>query len=300
MNSSASMMLRPPAIPSDVATRLAAIRQRPVVMDIQHVGRRYQSGSRMIDALHDITVQVRRREFVGVVGQSGCGKSTLVRILAGLDYPTTGRVLLDGEPVEGPCHNRGMVFQGYTLYPWLTVKKNVMFGLRCRGVSTMEASSRALEWIDMVGLTKFADAYPDELSGGMKQRVAIARALANEPRVLLMDEPFGALDAQTRSRMQSYLLQIWHNVDITIVFITHDLDEAIYLADRVIVLGSGPGRVKEILDTPLPRPRRRAMLTEPSFLDTKAYLEHLIHPGGRDDDDELLPMPRLTVVNDEV
>jgi NitT/TauT family transport system ATP-binding protein len=193
-----------------------------------------------------------------------------------------------------------MVFQGYTLYPWLTVKKNVMFGLRCRGVSTMEASSRALEWIDMVGLTKFADAYPDELSGGMKQRVAIARALANEPRVLLMDEPFGALDAQTRSRMQSYLLQIWHNVDITIVFITHDLDEAIYLADRVIVLGSGPGRVKEILDTPLPRPRRRAMLTEPSFLDTKAYLEHLIHPGGRDDDDELLPMPRLTVVNDEV
>ncbi len=191
-----------------------------------------------------------------MVGPSGCGKSTLVRILAGLEEHTGGDVLLQGKPVTGPGSDRGMVFQGYTLFPWLTVKRNVMFGLegeQCHG--KLESDREAMQWLQLIGLEKFADAYPHQLSGGMKQRVAIVRALANQPRILLMDEPFGALDAQTRCRMQAHLLEIWRKIDITIVFITHDLDEAIFLADRILVLSAHPGEILELIEVPVPRPR---------------------------------------------
>ena len=175
-----------------------------------------------------------------MIGPSGCGKSTLARILAGLETKSAGHVFLDDKDVTGPGPERGMVFQGYTLFPWLTVKQNVMFGLKMAGQSDTAAEAEARQWTDLVGLAKFENSYPHELSGGMKQRVAIARALANQPRVLLMDEPFGALDAQTRAHMQSYLLQIWKNVNITIIFITHDLDEAIYLLRSSACFGCAP------------------------------------------------------------
>jgi NitT/TauT family transport system ATP-binding protein len=204
----------------------------------------------------------------------------LIRILAGLEEPTAGSVLVDGEPVRGPGADRGMVFQGYTLFPWLTVKKNVMFGLKMKGVQPVRAEAAARRWLDMVGLGDFAEAYPSELSGGMKQRVAIARALANQPRILLMDEPFGALDAQTRCSMQAHLLRIWESVDVTIVFITHDLDEAIYLADRIIVLGANPGRILEVIEVPVPRPRRQEQFLSGHFLATKKRLETLIYSSG--------------------
>src|SRR5208283_3045405 len=205
--------------------------------------------------LRDISFQVHRREFICVLGQSGCGKSTLIRMLAGLEEATTGAVELDEKPVEGPGPDRGMVFQSYTLFPWLTVKSNVLFGLQQKGTPKDKAEEEASRWVDLVGLTQFQDAYPYQLSGGMKQRVAIARALANQPRVLLMDEPFGALDAQTRSQMQAHLKQIWMNVDVTIVFITHDLDEAVLMADRIILLSARPGRIAEIIEVAILQPR---------------------------------------------
>jgi NitT/TauT family transport system ATP-binding protein len=197
-----------------------------------------------------------------------------------------------------------MVFQGYTLFPWLTVKKNVMFGLEVNGSGKFEAEQQALQWLALVGLEKFADAYPHQLSGGMKQRVAIVRALANQPRILLMDEPFGALDAQTRCRMQAHLLEIWRKIDITIVFITHDLEEAIFLADRILVLSAHPGQVEELIEVPVPRPRSASQFISPEFLATKARLEELIHGGKSEEDDEdagtYQMVARLTDVTDEV
>jgi NitT/TauT family transport system ATP-binding protein len=212
-----------------------------------------------------------------VIGPSGCGKSTLIRILAGLDWPSSGSVRLDGKPIADPGPDRGMVFQGYTLFPWLTVKKNVMFGLRMKGTGFRRAEVQAREWLRLVGLLEFEDHYPNQLSGGMKQRVAIARALANEPRILLMDEPFGALDAQTRASMQAHLLKVWDSVDVTVLFITHDLDEATFLSDRIVVLGSNPGRIVEVIDVPLPRPRSPELFLSGHFLATKKRLEQLIY-----------------------
>jgi NitT/TauT family transport system ATP-binding protein len=212
-----------------------------------------------------------------------------------------GDVLLAGKPVTGPGADRGMVFQGYTLFPWLTVKRNVMFGLEMNNHGRTHAEREALQWLDLIGLGKYADAYPHQLSGGMKQRVAIARALANQPRILLMDEPFSALDAQTRARMQSYLLEIWRKIDITIVFITHDLDEAVFLADRILVLKANPGEVAELIEVPVPRPRHAAQYVGPEFRAAKERLEELIHPPALADDAEGFPeMPRLANVADEV
>jgi NitT/TauT family transport system ATP-binding protein len=262
---------------SDVALRLATLAQSPVVLDIDGVCRDFAGTSGTVRALDAIRCQVRAREFVSVIGPSGCGKSTLIRILAGLDWPTAGSVRLDGQPVAGPGPDRGMVFQGYTLFPWLTVKRNVMFGMRMKGIARRSAEERARHWLELVGLEAFADHYPSQLSGGMKQRVAIARALANEPRILLMDEPFGALDAQTRASMQRHLLRIWESVDVTIVFITHDLDEATLLSDRIVVLGANPGRVLEIIDVPLSRPRSADLFLSGHFLATRRRLEQLIH-----------------------
>ncbi|MEM9079495.1 MAG: ABC transporter ATP-binding protein [Verrucomicrobiota bacterium] len=283
---------------AEVARRFREIYERPKVLEVSQMGRIFQSAKGDVEALRGIDFAVHRREFVCVIGQSGCGKSTLIRILAGLDFQTSGEVLMDGEPIEGPGPNRGMVFQGYTLFPWLTVKQNVMFGPQMAGKKGPTAESEALQWIEMVGLERFADSYPRELSGGMKQRVAIARALANQPRILLMDEPFGALDAQTRCQMQKHLLQIWRAVDVTVLFITHDLEEAILLADRILVLGANPGHVEEIVEVPVPRPRSVEQLLSPEFLATKKRLEELIHPEN--DEREEFKIPKLTPAGDEV
>ncbi len=286
----------------DVKDRFDRMKKRPVALQVKNLQKEFDSPQGQVTALNDINFETYKREFVCVIGPSGCGKSTLIRILAGLETPTSGEVLLDGKAVHGPGPDRGMVFQGYTLFPWLSVKKNVMFGLEMSGHGKAVSEEQALQWIDLVGLSKFANAYPHQLSGGMKQRVAIARALANQPRILLMDEPFGALDAQTRAKMQSYLHEIWKNIDVTILFITHDLDEAVYLADRVLVLKAHPGEVQELIEVPVPQPRSPEQLLSPEFLATKKRLEDLIHPPEVDTglNGDHLNMVRMVDVNDEV
>ena len=285
----------------EVRARFARLKARDTILTVENLTKVFATRRSTTVALEDITFSTHRREFLCIVGPSGCGKSTLVRILAGLEEGTSGKVLLKGEPVTAPGRDRGMVFQGYTLFPWLTVKKNVMFGIEVNGQSRLEAERQALQWLELVGLQKFADSYPYQLSGGMKQRVAIVRALANQPRILLMDEPFGALDAQTRARMQAYLLEIWRKIDITIVFITHDLDEAILLADRILVLSAHPGRMQELIEVPVSRPRAMNQFISPEFLATKARLEELIHRGAADDDEGTSQMiSRLADVSDDV
>ncbi|MDR5695849.1 MAG: ABC transporter ATP-binding protein [Armatimonadota bacterium] len=229
-----------------------------------------------ITAIDRLSLQVREREIVSIVGPSGCGKSTLLRLVAGLIRPTSGEILLDGRRVEGPGADRGMVFQSYTLFPWLTVQGNVEFGLRIRGVGAEERREIARRYIELVGLVGFEHAYPKELSGGMMQRVAIARVLANDPEVLLMDEPFGALDAQTRSLMQELLLQVWEKTRKTILFVTHDIDEAIFLGDRVYVMTARPGRIKEEIPVSLPRPRTLEVTTAEPFMAIKRRVLSLI------------------------
>jgi NitT/TauT family transport system ATP-binding protein len=282
----------------EVAERFAQIEQRPVLLEVKNLNKVFQTPVGPCQALLDVSLKIHRREFISIIGPSGCGKSTLVRIIGGLDEPTSGEVLLKGEPVTGPGTDRGMVFQSYTLFPWLTVKKNVMFGLEIGGQDAGTAESEAMQWIGMVGLGDFAHAYPHQLSGGMKQRVAIARALANRPRILIMDEPFGALDALTRCQMQSYLLQIWRQVNVTILFITHDLEEAVYLSDRVLVLEANPGRIEEFVKNPVPRPRSVGQLLTPEFLSVKKRLDDLIHPA--EEGALKLPTIRLTRAGDEV
>jgi NitT/TauT family transport system ATP-binding protein len=284
----------------DVSARFDRIQQRPVILSVRDLRKDFDRDGETHTVFDDVSLDIHRREFICVIGPSGCGKSTLIRTIAGLDECNGGVVLLDGKEVGGPGPDRGMVFQGYTLFPWRTVKKNVMFGLEMRGKDKTTAEAEARQWLDMVGLSKFENSYPHELSGGMKQRVAIARALANEPRILIMDEPFAALDAQTRCQMQSYLLQIWKKVDVTILFITHDLDEAAFLADRILVMGSNPGRVVEFIKNPVPRPRSAAQFLSREFLSLKARLEELIHPPIEIDEDEKLPMIKLTDAGDEV
>lgn len=284
-----------------VKQRFDELKQRDVILEVKKLGKQFDTAKGQVTALKDINFKVHRREFVTVIGPSGCGKSTLIRILAGLETASSGDVLLDNHPVQGPGPDRGMVFQGYTLFPWLTVKKNVMFGLRNQGISPANAESEAMQWIDLVGLERFAESYPDQLSGGMKQRVAIARALAAKPRILLMDEPFGALDAQTRAKMQSYLMEIWKNIDVTILFITHDLDEAIYLADRILVLKANPGEVNEVIEVPVSRPRNEEQFIEPEFLATRKRVDELIHPPALEDEEgDKLNMIRFARVGDEV
>lgn len=284
-----------------VRDRFDRLKRRPVRLEVKGLSKEFETPHGTIIALKDISFQTHKREFVCVIGASGCGKSTLIRLLAGLETPTRGDVLLDGQVVRGPGPDRGMVFQGYTLFPWRTVKRNVMFGLEMAGRGRMPAEEEAMQWIELVGLTRFANSYPHQLSGGMKQRVAIARALANQPRILLMDEPFGALDAQTRAKMQAYLMEIWKNIDITILFITHDLDEAVYLADRILVLKAHPGEVQELIEVPVPQPRSAQQFLSPEFLTTKKRLEELIHPAQEEDaNGDQLNMVRMVSVNDEV
>jgi len=287
-----------------VKDRFDRLKKRPVTLEVNGLGKKFDTSQGNITALKEINFKVHRREFVCVIGPSGCGKSTLIRILAGLESPTSGQMLLNGQEVSGPGPDRGMVFQGYTLFPWLTVKRNVMFGLLEAGRSKVKAEEEAMQWIDLVGLSRFSNSYPHQLSGGMKQRVAIARALANQPKILLMDEPFGALDAQTRAKMQKYLMEIWQNIDITVLFITHDLDEAIYLADRILVLKANPGEVHELIEVPVPQPRSPEKFLSKEFLATKQRLEDLIHPPSESNNDEIdedhLNMVRMVAVDDDV
>jgi ABC-type nitrate/sulfonate/bicarbonate transport system ATPase subunit len=229
-----------------------------------------------VTALDGISFEVRDQEFAVLVGTSGCGKSTILRLVAGLLAPTAGRVLVDGRAVSGPGPDRGMVFQAYTLFPWLTVQQNVEFGPRIRGVAGEERGRLAKHYLGQVGLRGFEGVYPKELSGGMMQRVAIARALANDPAVLLMDEPFGALDAQTRSLMAELLLRVWEEAAKTVLFVTHDIEEALLLGDRVFVMTARPGRIREEIKVALPRPRTVDMVTSETFIDLKRRVMGLI------------------------
>jgi NitT/TauT family transport system ATP-binding protein len=228
------------------------------------------------EALVPVSLRVADNDFITILGPSGCGKSTLLRIVAGLDAPTAGRVLLDGAPVTGPGVDRGMVFQSYTLFPWLTVRENVCFGLRERGIAPARQQEIARHWLDKVGLTGFERHYPKMLSGGMQQRTAIARALANDPKILLLDEPFGALDNQTRSLMQELLLSIWESDRKTVLFVTHDIEEAIFMASRVVVMSARPGRIKADVPVTIPHPRQYTVKTTPEFSALKAQLTEQI------------------------
>ena len=242
-------------------------------VSIQAVSRVFETAKgQRTQALQPVDFEVRDNDFVTILGPSGCGKSTLLRIVAGLDHATSGRVLLDGVPVEGPGADRGMVFQSYTLFPWLTIEQNIRFGLRERGMPEAQQKERAAYFIAKVGLRGFEQHFPKQLSGGMQQRTAIARALANDPKILLMDEPFGALDNQTRVLMQELLLGIWEAERKTVLFVTHDIDEAIFMANRAAVFSARPGRIKTELAVDLPHPRHYTIKTSPEFMDLKARL----------------------------
>ena len=241
---------------------------------IEGVGRIFPGvrGGAPTVALQPTTLKVADNDFITILGPSGCGKSTLLRVVAGLDKPTSGRVLLDGVPVATPGADRGMVFQSYTLFPWLTVRENICFGLREKGLPAAEQDSIARHWLDRVGLSGFENHFPKMLSGGMQQRTAIARALANDPKIVLLDEPFGALDNQTRSLMQELLLSLWESERKTVLFVTHDIEEAIFMASRVVVMSARPGRIKADVPVPLAHPRHYTVKTSPEFSDLKARL----------------------------
>lgn len=250
-------------------------------IEIRNVSKSYEGREGKFLALDTVDLNVQANEFICVVGPSGCGKTTLMNIVAGLLQPTTGSVTVRGEVVTGPGKGKGVVFQQYALYPWLTVQKNVEFGLKMKHVDKAKRKQIAEKYIRLVGLEKFAHAYPKELSGGMKQRVAIARAYATNPEVLLMDEPFGALDAQTRAQLQENLLNTWQNERKTCFFITHDVEEAVLLATKIIIMSAGPGRIREIVDVNLPYPRTQETKLTPEFNElknniwNKVYREYL-------------------------
>jgi NitT/TauT family transport system ATP-binding protein len=233
-------------------------------------------GGTAVLAVDEVSLEVRDKAFVCLVGPSGCGKSTLLNLLAGFEMPDTGQVLLDGAPIAGPGPDRGMVFQENALFPWLTVLGNVCYGPQRRGLSPNEYLPAAKAILQQVGLGRFLENYPNELSGGMRQRVAIARALVNKPSVLLLDEPFGALDAQTRVTMQELLRDVWEREHRTVLFVTHDVDEAIFMADRVVVMSRRPGRILADIEIGLPRPREYEVLTAPEFTAIKRSVLHLV------------------------
>ncbi len=230
----------------------------------------------VVDAVSSVSLHVDPGEFVSIIGPSGCGKSTLLNAVAGFLTPTEGRVLVDGAPVRGPSAERGMVFQQYSLFPWKTVRQNVEFGLKMKGISAHERQRSARTLLGLAGLLPFENQYPDSLSGGMKQRVGIVRALAPGPKVLLLDEPFGALDAQTRSIMQQILTNMWQQLRISVLFVTHDIDEAIFLSDRIYVMTARPGTIKAELPVPIGRPRRTDTTMSPGFLQLRQTLTALI------------------------
>ncbi|MFJ4248785.1 NitT/TauT family transport system ATP-binding protein [Pseudomonas helmanticensis] len=260
--------IEPVATPAQAAARL----------QVDKVSLRYKKpDGGTFTALEEVSFEVPDQQFAVLVGPSGCGKSSLLYLTAGLAEPTSGEIYVGGQQVQGPGADRGMVFQSYTLFPWLTVRQNVEFGLKRRGMPAARRKEIVDYYVNEVGLAGFADNYAKQLSGGMMQRVAIARALANDPQILLMDEPFGALDSQTRLQMQQLLLRVWGNSKKTVLFVTHDIDEAILLGDRVYVMGAKPGRIKQILDVPIERPRSLDMVMERSFIDMKRQIFGLLH-----------------------
>lgn len=247
----------------------------PLKLEVRSLSKTFQQKKPLV-VLENINLSLHAGELVCIAGASGCGKSTLLNIIAGLLPPTSGQVLVDGDPVPGPGPDRGMVFQSYTLYPWLCVADNIAFGLKLRRLAHAEITQRVAYYLDVVGLTRFAKAYPKQLSGGMKQRVAIARALANEPEVLLMDEPFGALDAQTKEQMQQFLLELWQQTQTTILLITHDLEEAVFLAQRIYVMAAHPGRITREFKVPLPDRRSLDLKLDPAFTQIKRDLVYAL------------------------
>ncbi|WP_298954546.1 ABC transporter ATP-binding protein [uncultured Methylobacterium sp.] len=244
------------------------------ILDIRNVSKSFTVQGKRIDALKGATLTVKRGEFVCLLGASGCGKSTLLRLVAGFETATEGEALMWDKPVAGPDPSRGMVFQDYGLFPWLTVRDNIGFGPKSRGRPAAEVRETAERYIELVGLQRFADAHPHQLSGGMKQRVAIARVLANDAEVVLMDEPFGALDAMTRERLQDELLDLWSRTGLTVLFVTHAIEEAIFLADRVVMMSPGPGRIETVHDIDLPR---RRDVASPAFNDLRRMLAGQLH-----------------------
>ena len=244
------------------------------IIEIRRVFKQFELQGQAIQALSDASLTIAKGEFVCLIGASGCGKSTLLRIMAGFEKPSAGEALMWGKPIDGPDPSRGMVFQDYALFPWLSVRDNIGFGPTARGLSSGEVRDTVDKFIELVGLQKFARAYPHQLSGGMKQRVAIARVLANDAELVLMDEPFGALDAMTRERLQDELLEIWERTKLTVVFVTHSIEEAIFLADRVVVMTPGPGRIESDNRLELPRPRDVA---SPEFNAVRRVLGAKLH-----------------------
>ncbi len=247
-------------------------------IELQKLGKTFESNQGIVHALEEIELSVQAGEFVSVLGPSGCGKSTMLRILAGLEPYTSGQIICDDRVITGPGADRGMVFQAYTLFPWLTVRENIEYGLKLAGKHIFERRRISGAWLDRIGLSSFAKHYPNQLSGGMKQRVAIARALANKPKVLLMDEPFGALDAHTKLMMQRLLQALWVDERPTVVFITHDVDEAIYLGQRVVVMGARPGRIVKEYQVHLPEKRTEEVRGNAHFIELrKMLLQDLEH-----------------------
>jgi NitT/TauT family transport system ATP-binding protein len=244
-----------------------------MTLTVENISKEFEQRDVRSLALKSIHLEVEEKEFICVLGPSGCGKTTLLRIIAGLENPTSGTVLIDGEVVTGPTSRTAMIFQDYSLFPWRTVLDNIAFGLEMKGIGEEERHKMAGHYLDLIGLCGFGKNFPYELSGGMRQRVAVARALAIDPSVLLMDEPFGALDAQTRNMLQKQLLEIWDKTKKTVIFVTHSVDEAVFMADRIVVLTSRPGTIKEVVTIDLPRPRDR---TSQDFAKVRRYVLGLI------------------------
>ena len=245
-------------------------------IEIRDVSVRFGRNGHSVEAVSGVSLDVKPGDFVTVIGPSGCGKSTLLNIVAGFLQPTLGEALLDGAPITGPGADRGVVFQQYSLFPWMTVRKNVEFGLKMQGLGANARESAARSLLGMAGVLAFENHYPDQLSGGMKQRVGIVRALATSPQVMLMDEPFGALDSQTRTVMQEILTNMWQQLQLSVLFITHDIEEAIFLSEKVYVMTARPGRIKAEIPIPLPRPRTPEMMASPTFHALVRQLKALI------------------------
>ena len=262
--------------PAGTAHAAGDQRSAGTTMAIEDVTLRYGDANGVL-ALDDVSLKVAKNEFCVIVGPSGCGKSSLLYLAAGLNDATSGSIRVDGREVIEPGPDRGMVFQSYTLFPWLTVRANIEYGPKRKGLPAEQRKQIVDQYLDEVGLAPFADHYPAQLSGGMKQRVAIARALANDPAVLLMDEPFGALDSQTRGTMQKLLLRVWERQQKTVLFVTHDIDEALVLGDRVLVMTARPGKIKAEIKVDIPRPRSMDVILEPDFIALKRRILGLLH-----------------------
>ena len=252
----------------------------------EHIDKVYKTGKKSVAAIEDVSIDIQDNDFVCIVGPSGCGKSTLLRMLAGLDFPSAGNIIVNDRKVTGPGPDRGMVFQTYTLFPWMNVEDNIKFGLKIKKLPKGEQQEIADRYLKIIGLEKFAKSYSKELSGGMKQRVAIARALANQPEVLLMDEPFGALDPHTKSMMQLLMREIWVKEHPTVVFITHDIDEAVFLADKIYVMSARPGKMIKRVNVYLPHKRTLDLKDSPEFIKIRKGINDLLYMANTEEDME--------------